>query len=190
MSLVNIVSYFAPKRKDASLCGGTRVRAYDSANRIRDFGPASGVDVDFPRCSFRPWELLPTHAGEMPAAKIGSSPSPDRTLHQARTRISPHRSRFSFLYIVRMLRRKRRGGARRFATDGEVTKTREEAHVSNTSLRPADKCEAGKREAGLRQCEKLVASPRSFRQTANAVSAIRRKLPRPDPTRRRLLKTG
>ena len=34
-----------------------RLRADDSVNRIRDFGPASGFDIDFLRCSFRP--LIP-----------------------------------------------------------------------------------------------------------------------------------
>ena len=42
-----------------SLRGGMRVRAYDFANRIRDFGPASRFDIDFLRCSFR---LFPVQA--------------------------------------------------------------------------------------------------------------------------------
>ena len=37
-------------------------------------GKARGCDIDFLRCSFRPWELLPPHAGEMPSPKIGSLP--------------------------------------------------------------------------------------------------------------------
>ena len=37
-------------------------------------GKFRGYDIDFLRCSFRPWELLPSHAGEMPSPKIGSFP--------------------------------------------------------------------------------------------------------------------
>ena len=40
------------------------------------------------------------------------------------------------------------------------------------SLGPADNRETGKREAGLRHREQLVALPRSFRQIANAISGI------------------
>ena len=41
-------------------------------------------------------------------------------------------------HFVRRLRYRRRVGARQFATDGTLPKTRGEAHVSNTSLRPAE----------------------------------------------------
>ena len=37
-------------------------------------GKVRGCDIDFLRCSFRPWEPLPCHAGEMPSPKIGSPP--------------------------------------------------------------------------------------------------------------------
>jgi hypothetical protein len=47
-------------------------------------GKVRGCDIDFLRCSFRPWELLPCHAGEMPSPKIGSSPGfSDRSIRPA-----------------------------------------------------------------------------------------------------------
>ena len=56
--------------------------------------------------------------------------------------------------------------------DGAVPKAREKPMLRTRSLGPADNREAGKREAGLRHREQLVASPRSFRQIANAISGI------------------
>ena len=66
-----------------------RFRADDSVNRWRDFGPASGFDIDFLRCSTRLYPLASIPTPGRLLRKSGLHHSPDRPLHQAQTRIPP-----------------------------------------------------------------------------------------------------
>ena len=106
-----------------SLRGGMRVRAYDFANRIRDFGPASRFDIDFLRCSFR---LFPVQASRRRNAscenRVFTTRLTERFIRRgpASRRVAPD-SRL----LVQRLRCERRVGARQFATDVALPKTRE-----------------------------------------------------------------
>ena len=113
----------------------------------------------------------------MPSPKIGSLPGFfDRSI-RPEPLSAPTRIRIDLQLTASGSQGKERGNLRLM----KRCRKRGRSPCFEHFVRTRRKREAGKREAGLRQCEKHVTSPRSFRQTANAVSGIRRKSPRSIP---------